>query len=284
MSVDNTSTEVLAGLVEPVTYQGAIRRARRTVSRPRTASGAHRDHLTPYGPIEDWTHSFPSKITPLYETKDTFDIEGAQLIVRAFRIGLRPLLGGGETVFFFGKFSNLAPYGDKVSFGDLNGRPSSCFLADHLISFSRQFLNFLPRIRDFTFRSLDRRFSLCKIGNQLLFFRDESVNPFVICHSSSARAVGIGMIGVWFHLNRSMLALYSRLTPPSAYQQGLSKREPSSLVARTWMCSSPCPSPLIFEPIPDVASPKLGFIFSRSPISRRKGGDDHRKRGGRRDG
>jgi len=39
----------------------------------------------------------------------------------------------------------LAPDRDKVSFGDLNGRPSSCFLADQLISFSRQFLDFPPR-------------------------------------------------------------------------------------------------------------------------------------------
>jgi hypothetical protein len=46
-------------------------------------------------PIDEWTPSFPSKITPLYETKDTFDIESAQLIVRSFRIGPLPLLGGG---------------------------------------------------------------------------------------------------------------------------------------------------------------------------------------------
>jgi hypothetical protein len=54
----------------------------------------------------------------------------------------------------------LALDGGKASFGDLNGRPSSCCLADQLISFSRQFLNFPPRPRDFTFRSLDRRFML----------------------------------------------------------------------------------------------------------------------------
>jgi hypothetical protein len=27
------------------------------------------------------------------------------------------------------------------------------------------------------------------------------------------------------------------------------------------MCSSPCPRPPIFAPIPDVANPKLGFIY-----------------------
>jgi hypothetical protein len=31
-------------------------------------------------PIDDRTPSFPRKITPLYETKDTFDIESAQLV------------------------------------------------------------------------------------------------------------------------------------------------------------------------------------------------------------
>jgi hypothetical protein len=48
-------------------------------------------------------HGFiSSQNTPLSETKDTFDIESAQLAVRTFRIGLRPLLGGGEPVVFFG--------------------------------------------------------------------------------------------------------------------------------------------------------------------------------------
>jgi hypothetical protein len=156
------------------------------------------------------------------------------LVVRTFRIGLRPLLGGGEAVFFFGKFSSLAPGGDKVSFGDLNGRPSSCCLADQLISFSRQFLNFPPGPHDFTFRSLDRRFSLCKIGSQLLFFRDESVNLFITGCSSSGGVVGIGMIGFWFHLIAQcwlcILTGSLRLASTSAYHQGLSKREPSSLV------------------------------------------------------
>jgi hypothetical protein len=122
-------------------------------------SGCAPDVLWPI----DGTPSFPSKITPLYETKDTFDIESAQLVVRTFRIGLRPLLGGGQPVFFFGKFSNLAPGGDKVSFGDLNGRPSSCCLADQLISF-RQFLNFPPRPRDFTFRACARSAASCSFS------------------------------------------------------------------------------------------------------------------------
>jgi hypothetical protein len=77
----------------------------------------HAELYLVHGPLQvltATTHSFPSKITPLYETKNTFDIESTQLIVRTFRIGLRPLLGGGEAVFFFCKFSNLAPYGDKV--------------------------------------------------------------------------------------------------------------------------------------------------------------------------